>query len=80
MIVSDEEFLPAARGRVLGVCYDIRHVLMGNRDYTFVPNGLTHEIKKYQKFAASDNNVYLKRYTFFGQKWYLSTVREPCIF
>lgn len=59
VVVRDDEYLPAARLRVLGVCYDIRHALMGNRDYTFVPNGLTHEIKKHQKLAASDKNVYL---------------------
>lgn len=59
VVVSDDEYLPAARLRILGVCYDIRHALLGNRDYTFVPNGLTHEIKKHQKLAASDKNVYL---------------------
>lgn len=59
-VVADETYAPSARLRVLGICYDIRHALMGNRDYTFVPNGLTDEIKKYQAIMAPDKNVYLR--------------------
>ncbi len=42
-IVGSEEEHPTydmARIRALGVCYDIRHALMGNREMEFVENGL----------------------------------------
>ena len=52
---------------MLGICYDIRHALMGNREYQFVENGLTDEIKKYQGFIASDKNIYLKIYVLWPE-------------
>lgn len=67
MMVEDEEYFSSARIRVLGICYDIRHALMGNREYQFVENGLTNEIKKYQGFIASDKNVYLKIYVLWPE-------------
>ena len=36
----------AARIRVLGVCYDIRHALMGDREILFVDNGMDTEKMK----------------------------------
>ncbi|WP_218240578.1 hypothetical protein, partial [Pseudomonas sp. 2822-17] len=41
-VVGKEDEIEAyysSRMRVLGVCYDIRHALMGDRDYEFVDNG-----------------------------------------
>lgn len=67
MIVEDEEYFSSARIRVLGICYDIRHALMGNREYQFVENGLTDEIKKYQGFIASDKNIYLIIYVLWPE-------------
>jgi hypothetical protein len=42
-IVGDENEFPrfhSARIRVLGVCYDLRHALMGDREIEFVDNGI----------------------------------------
>jgi len=45
-VVGDEdEFVgfEAARIRVLGICYDIRYALMGDREIEFVDNGMDEE-------------------------------------
>lgn len=55
---SSEYF--SASIRVLGVCYEIRHALMGNRDFEFVDNGLNDEKKKRMALVAPDKNMYLK--------------------
>lgn len=49
----------AARLRVLGLCYDLRHALMGDRELEFVDNGMTPD--KMQRLAtiAPQKNVYL---------------------
>ncbi|MGO4886148.1 DUF6904 family protein [Anaerobacillus sp. MEB173] len=49
----------SARLRVLGVCYDIRHALMGHRDVEFVENGLDQDKMRFLSIAANDKNVYL---------------------
>ena len=61
-IVGDEDELPqyeSTRIRVLGVCYDIRHSLMGNRGAITVPNGFDRERARYMPMIAPDTNVYL---------------------
>ncbi|MEW9674265.1 hypothetical protein [Ammoniphilus sp. 3BR4] len=48
-IVGEEGEFPSydtPRLRVLGVCYDIRHALMGDREIEFVDNGMDEEKKK----------------------------------
>lgn len=49
----------AARIRVLGVCYDIRHALMGDRGILFVDNGMDTEKMKRMGTITHDANVYL---------------------
>lgn len=46
--------------RVLGVCYDVRHALQGDRDVEFVDNGMDEEKMKYHSIIAPKNNVYYK--------------------
>lgn len=50
----------AAGTRVLGVCYDLRHALMGDRDVEFVDNGLDAEMKRRMAMLAPDKNVYFR--------------------
>lgn len=50
----------SARIRVLGLCYDIRHALMGDREYEFVDNGLDEDKKRRMELLAPDKNIYLK--------------------
>lgn len=62
-VVGDEGEYPAyelARLRVLGVCYDFRHALMGNREIEFVDNGMDEEKKKRLSVLFPDKNLYLK--------------------
>lgn len=48
-----------ARLRVLGICYDIRHALMGHREVAFVENRLDEYKMMQLSINASDKNVYL---------------------
>ncbi|MDN5322568.1 MAG: hypothetical protein PWQ67_1022 [Clostridia bacterium] len=69
-VVGDEdEFVEyeAARIRVLGVCYDIRHALMGDREIEFVDNGMDEEKKRRMSLLAPDKNVYLKIYVLWPE-------------
>lgn len=62
-VVGDEsEFISyeAVRIRVLGVCYDLRHALMGHRDIEFVDNGMDADKMKWLSVITPDKNVYLK--------------------
>jgi hypothetical protein len=47
------------RIRVLGMCYDIRHALMGHREIEFVDNGLDEQKMKYLSIISSKKNLYL---------------------
>jgi hypothetical protein len=62
LIGEEEEFISfdTARTRVLGVCYDIRHALMGDREIEFMDNGMDDEKKKRMSLLTPDQNVYLK--------------------
>lgn len=62
IIVGGEDEYPsyeAARIRVLAVCYDLRHALMGNRQIEFVDNGLDAEKMKRLSMIAPSKNIYL---------------------
>jgi hypothetical protein len=48
-----------ARLRVLGVCYDLRHAMMGDREVLFVDNGIDDDKKRRLAILAPDKNVYL---------------------
>lgn len=62
IVGNEDEFISfnTARIRVLGVCYDIRHALMGNREIEFVDNGMNEEKKRFMGVLAPDKNIYLK--------------------
>lgn len=44
--------------RVLGLCYDIRHAYMGDREIELVDNNMTEEIMKWHSIITPKNNVY----------------------
>ncbi|WP_078544543.1 DUF6904 family protein [Litchfieldia alkalitelluris] len=61
-IVGEEDEWSAhesSRIRVLGICYDIRHALMGHREIEMVDNGFDREKMKYLSIIANDKNVYM---------------------
>ena len=69
MVGDEDELIEcfSARIRAFGVCYDIRHALMGDREYEFVDNGLDEEKKRRMSVLAPDKNVYLKIYVLWPE-------------
>lgn len=62
-VVGDEgEFgdHEGARLRVLGVCYDLRHAFMGDREAEFVPNGMDEARMRLMGMIAPEKNLYYK--------------------
>ena len=62
----------AARLRVLGTCYDIRHAYMGDREVEFVSNGLDKETRQYLSVVAPDMNLYLKCYVLWPEALFVT--------
>ncbi|WP_053362568.1 hypothetical protein [Bacillus sp. FJAT-27251] len=61
-IVGDEDEWISFEGprlRVLGVCYDIRHAMMGGRGIEFVDNGLDQGMMRNHGIITNEKNVYL---------------------
>ncbi len=56
---GEYEAYSATRLRVLALCYDLRHARMGDREFTFVSNGLTDETRLWRGIVAPDMNLYL---------------------
>jgi hypothetical protein len=48
-----------ARLRVLGVCYDIRHAIMGDREIEFVDNGIDEDKMRRLSTISNGKNLYL---------------------
>lgn len=74
-VVGDEDEFAAydaARMRVLGVCYDIRHALMGDREIEFVNNGMDEEKKRRMSVLTPDKNVYLKIYVLWPEMLFVT--------
>ncbi|MGO1372361.1 MAG: DUF6904 family protein [Senegalia sp. (in: firmicutes)] len=76
-IIGDEDEYRnfySSQMRVLGLCYDIRHAMQGDRDYTFVENGINDDILKFNSFIAPKQNVYLKVNIFWPEMLYIQMV------
>jgi hypothetical protein len=46
--------------RVLGLCYELRHAMQGDREVELVENGMDEEKMKFHSIIAPRNNVYYK--------------------
>lgn len=60
-IVGDDDDFPGfspSRTRVLGICYDLRHATMGDRNIEFVDNGMDEYKMKNLATIAPDKNAY----------------------
>lgn len=60
-IVGEEDDFPqfsSSKTRVLGICYDLRHAAMGDRDIEFVDNGMDEYKMKNLATIAPDKNAY----------------------
>lgn len=74
VVGNEDEFIEydAARIRVLALCYDIRHALMGDREIEFVDNGMDEEKKRRMSVLAPEKNVYLKIYVLWPEMFFIT--------
>lgn len=81
-VVGDEEEYPAyhaARIRVLGVCFDLRHANMGDRMVEFVDNGVHPELMKQQSVIAPVQNVYMSFNTLWPEILFVTLILNDFI-
>lgn len=74
-VVGDEgEFhnYENARLRVLGVCYDLRHAIMGDREVEFVPNGMDPHRMKLMSIVTGEKNLYYKCHVYYPEALFVS--------
>lgn len=60
-IIGEEEEYPAfdsAKVRILGLCYDIRHAYMGDREIKVIDNNMTRDKMKIRGQLVHNTNVY----------------------
>lgn len=69
----------SSRLRVLGLCYDIRHAMQGDREYELVDNGIDEDIMKTRSMIMPKNNVYLKINAFWPETLYILMVLNDFI-
>lgn len=73
-IVGDEDDFPrysSSKTRVLGVCYDLRHAVMGDRNIEFVGNGIDKNSIKNLATIAPDKNAYFVINTLWPEMLYI---------
>ncbi len=72
----EEDFVShgSSRLRVLGICYDIRHAMMGDREIEFVENSMDSEKMKRMAVIAPEKNVYLKIYVLWPEVLFVTMV------
>ena len=51
-------FYYGVKNRLLGICYDIRHAFMGDRDIVLEDNGMRENIMKWHEQITPTQNVY----------------------
>ncbi|GEL77053.1 DUF6904 family protein [Tenuibacillus multivorans] len=56
-----------ARMRVLSFCYDLRHALMGHREFTYVENGLNDDKMHLIGAVGSTKNIYFAFNTLYPE-------------
>lgn len=64
---SEYTHYDAIRLGVLGVCYDIRHAMMGYRGAHHVPNGLDRDRMQILSVVGSEMNIYLSFETYWPE-------------
>lgn len=53
-----KEIYYGVKNRLLGMCYDIRHAFMGDRDIVLEDNGMSDEVMKWHEMITPTQNVY----------------------
>lgn len=64
------------RLRVLGVCYDLRHAIMGNRGAVALPNGYSPDIGKFLNTIGPDKNMYFTCEVLWPEAIFIMLVQE----
>lgn len=65
--------------RVLGLCYDLRHAAMGDREIDFVINGMDKERMKYMGRITSEQNVYYKFSAYYPELLFVTAALNDFI-
>jgi len=59
-VLGPEESMDLTSLRILGVCYDLRHCFMGDREIEFVENSYHEHLQKYHETIHPNTNVHFK--------------------
>lgn len=71
--------LAAAHFRLLGFCYELRHVRMGNRNVGFQEHGMPAEQMKYMSIVGPTHNLYFSFEMLWPELLYISFVLNEFI-
>lgn len=75
------DFHYGVKNRLLGLCYEVRHAYMGDRDVVLEDNGMSREKMKYHGIITSERNVYYSVNILFPEAIFLAaSVPEMYIF
>ena len=55
---SYDDYYWSVKNRLLGICYDIRHAFMGDRDVKLVDNGVHDEMMKWHSMILPRQEVH----------------------
>ena len=82
---ADRDLFWGVKNRLLGVCYDIRHAYMGDRNVLFVDNGMDDEKMKWHSMITPKQNVYYSAEILFPEAVFLaaavpSILEYSCIY
>ncbi|WP_067929234.1 DUF6904 family protein [Alicyclobacillus shizuokensis] len=81
-IVGDEgEYgdYEGARLRVLGICYELRHAIQGDREVEFVPNGMDADRMKFLELITPEKNVYYKCQVYYPEALFVTVALNDFI-
>lgn len=62
----------AVKNRLLGVCYDLRHAYMGDRNVSAVDNGVSDDIMRYHSVILPKNNVHYSVEVLFTEAMFVA--------
>lgn len=61
------------KNRLLGVCYDIRHAYMGDREVVLKENGMNKELMKWHEMVVPTQNLYYKVNVLFPEALFIAS-------
>lgn len=67
------EMYYGVKNRLLGICYEIRHAFMGDRDIVLEDNGMCDDIMKWHEMITPTKNVYYSVNVLFPEAVFMAT-------